>query len=138
MIGPLLRPDLQELIREKHWDVLRDVLKAFDPSDIAEIMLELPGEDDVALFRILPRAVAGQVFSYLPLDHQEGLIRSLSNDQMRQVLAGMTPDDQARLFEELPAEVTRKLLTTLAPDELRAARDLMGYPPATAGRYMTP
>ena len=138
MIGPLFRPDIQELIRDKRWDVLRDSLSEFDPSDIAEILIAVPDEDDVAIFRLLPRDLAGRVFSYLPLDHQENLIRCLSNDQMRQILDGMTPDDQARLLEELPAAVTRRLLETLSPEELRAARDLLGYPPETAGRYMTP
>ena len=38
----------------------------------------------------------------------------------------------------MPAEVTRKLLDTLSPGELAAARDLLGYPPGTAGRHMTP
>src|SRR5207245_6089448 len=47
-------------------------------------------------------------------------------------------DDQARLFEELPAAVTRRILEVLPPEELRAARDLLGYPRETAGRYMTP
>jgi magnesium transporter len=138
MIGPLLRPDVQELIREKQWDALRDAMSHFDPSDIAEILVAVPEEDDVAIFRLLPRDLASQVFAYLPLDHQENLIRSLSNDQMRQVLQGMTPDDQARLLEEPPAAVIRRLLETLSPEELRAARDLLGYPPETAGRYMTP
>jgi magnesium transporter len=73
-----------------------------------------------------------------PLDHQENLLRCLTKDQMRTVLRGMSPDDQARLLEELPAEVTRRLLETLSPQELQAARDLLGYPPETAGRYMTP
>ena len=138
MIGPLFKPDLQELIRAKNWDVLRDALSRFDPSDIAEVLIEVPDEDDVAIFRILPRDLAGRVFSYLPLDHQKNLIRCLSNDQMRNVLSGMTPDDQTRLLEELPAAVTRRVLETLTPDELRAARDLLGYRPGTAGRYMTP
>src|SRR5205807_1700746 len=61
-----------------------------------------------------------------------------TNDQMRAVLEGMTPDDQARLLEELPAAVTRRILEALPPEDLRAARDLLGYPPQTAGRYMTP
>lgn len=138
MIGPLFRPELQELIRERRWDVLRDALSGFDPSDIAEILIDVPAEDDAAIFRLLPRDLAGRVFSYLPVDHQENLLRCLSNDQMRQVLAGMTPDDQARLLEELPAAVTRRLLEALSPQELKAARDLLGYPPETAGRYMTP
>lgn len=138
MLGSLLGPDLKEQIREKRWDVLRETLSTFDPSDVAEILVEVPDEDDVTLFRLLPRETAGKVFAYLPLDHQEDLIRSLSNEQMHSVLQGMTPDDQVRLLEELPAEVTRRLLETLSPPELRAARALLGYPPETAGRYMTP
>ena len=138
MIGPLLSPDVRQLIHDKQWDILRDVLSGFDPADIAEILIHVPDKDDVAIFRLLPRALAGRVFAYLPLDHQEGLIRSLSHEQMRQVLAGMTSDDQARLLEELPAAVTRRLIETLWPAELRAARDLLGYPSETAGRYMTP
>jgi magnesium transporter len=138
MLGPLLGPDLRELILEKRWDVLRDALSAFDPSDIAEILMSVPEEADVAIFRLLPRELAGQVFAYLPLDQQENLLRCLTKEQMRTVLSAMTPDDQARLLEELPASVTRRLLETLSPQELRAARDLLGYPPHTAGRYMTP
>jgi predicted flavoprotein YhiN len=42
------------------------------------------------------------------------------------------------MLEELPAEVTRRLLETLSADELKVARDLLGYPPGTAARYMTP
>jgi magnesium transporter len=137
-IGPLLSPDLQELITEKRWDVLRDVLSGFDPSDIAEILLQTSDQDDVAIFRLLPRELAGRVFAYLPADHQERLLRCLSNDQMRKVLEGMTPDDQARLLEELPAAVLRRILEVLPPEELQTARDLLGYPPHTAGRYMTP
>src|SRR5437868_1188438 len=100
MLGPLLGPDLRELIQERAWDELRDALTHFDPPDIAEILIEVPDEDDVAIFRLLPRDLAGRVFSYLPLDHQENLVRCLTNDQMRTVLHGMTPDDQARLLEE--------------------------------------
>src|SRR5262245_6883351 len=137
-IGPLLAPDVHSLIRERRWDDVRDALARFDPADVAEILAEGSDEDDVAVFRVLPRDRAGAVFAYLHRDRQERLLRSLTSDQMRTVLAAMTPDDQARLLEELPAEVTRRILDTLSPDELKAARDLLGYPPESAGRYMTP
>src|SRR5439155_301103 len=32
----------QELIRDKRWDVLRDSMSEFDPSDIAEILIAVP------------------------------------------------------------------------------------------------
>jgi magnesium transporter len=138
MLGHLIRPDLQELIQEKRWDVVRDALSQFHPSDIAEILIETPGVDDLAIFRILPRELAGRAFSYLPPHEQEKLVQSFSNEQMRQVLTQMTPDDQVRLLEELPPEVTRRLLGTLSPEQLKIARDLLGYPEHSAGRYMTP
>jgi magnesium transporter len=137
-IGPLIGPDLHEEIQGKNWDVVRQALSHFDPSDVAEILTQLPDRDCVAVFRLLPRALAGGVFAYLPPDHQEHLLHSLTNDQMRAVLQGMSPDDQARLLEELPAQATRRILAELSPQELRAARDLLGYPPQSAGRYMTP
>lgn len=137
-IGSLLGPEVRELIRERRWDVLRETLAEFDPSDIAEILSEIPDEDNLAVFRVLPRDLAARVFAYLPRDVQDSLLRSLTNEQMHAVFDGMTPDDQARLLEELPAEVTRRILETLSPEELGAARNLLGYPPETAGRYMTP
>ncbi len=138
MIAPPIMSDLKRLIREKRWTDLRDSLSKLAPPDVASVLIEVPDEEDVAIFRLLPRESAGQVFAYLPLDHQENLIHTLSSDQMRSVLEGMTPDDQAELLEELPADVTRKVLGALSPDELKAARDLLGYPPGTAGRHMTP
>lgn len=138
MIGHLLRPELEELIHSKQWDVLRQALSQFHPSDIAEILVDIPEADDVPVFRVLPRELAGQVFAYLPSHHQEMLVRSVSNEQMRSLLNEMSPDDQTRVLEELPPEVTRRLLASLSPSELQAARDLLGYPPHSAGRYMTP
>ena len=138
MIGNLLRPELEELIKAKQWDVLREAFSHFHPNDIAEILVDVPDADDVPIFRILPRELAGQVFSYLPPHHQEVLVRSLSSDQMRTLLSEMSPDDQTRVLEELPSEVTRRLLSSLSPEELKAARDLLGYPANSAGRCMTP
>ena len=130
--------ELRELIRQQNWNQLRDRLTDMHPSDVADLIIALPREEEGFVFRVLPRDEAGEVFSYLPPDHQEGLIESLSNEQVRNVLAEMYPDDRTRLLEEMPAEVTRRLLTALSPEDLKNARWLLGYPEDTAGRYMTP
>jgi len=130
--------ELRELIRQQNWNQLRERLTDLHPSDVADLIIALPREEEGFVFRVLPRDEAGEVFSYLPPDHQEGLIESLSNEQVRNVLAEMNPDDRTRLLEEMPAEVTRRLLTALSPEDLKNARWLLGYPEDTAGRYMTP
>src|SRR5881227_2328650 len=129
---------LRQTISQKDWQGLRNSLIELHPSDVADLIVALPSEEDAFVFRLLPKDLARQVCSYLPPDHQEGLIDSLTNEQVRAVLGSMSPDDRTRLLEEMPAEVTRRLLTTLSPEDLHSARVLLGYPEETAGRYMSP
>jgi magnesium transporter len=129
---------LRELIQRRNWDELRGRIRDMNPSDVADLLIALPAEEEAFVFRVLPKDQAGEVFSYLPPDHQEDLIAALTNEQVRSVLQSMPPDDRTRLLEEMPAEVTRRLLTTLSPDDLKNTSWLLGYPDETAGRYMTP
>jgi len=127
-----------DAIAAKRWEELRGLLCDVHPSDIADLIIVLPPSEEAIVFRLLPRDLAAQVFSYLPRPHQEGLISSLTGEELARILNDVRPDDRARLFEALPAAVTRELLGRLAPEELRQTRELLGYPPDSAGRYMTP
>lgn len=128
----------RELIHQQNWQELRERLRELNPSDVADLIIALPPEEEAFIFRALSREQAAEVFSYLPPAHQEDLIESLTNEQVRGVLQSMTPDDRTRLLEEMPAEVTRRLLANLSPEDLKNVRWLLGYPDETAGRYMTP
>ncbi|MGE0405340.1 MAG: magnesium transporter [Candidatus Korobacteraceae bacterium] len=138
MATVLNQDNFVELIQLRRWSELRSTLSELHPSDIAELLIDLPESEEAVVFRLLPRDQAAEVFSYLPSDHQEHLIQSLSNDLVRSVLEQMSPDDRTRLLEELPFEVARRLLESLPPTELTYARQLLGYPEDTAGRFMTP
>lgn len=138
MIGSLLQADFEEIIKAKNWDELREVLTELDPPDIADLIIDLPSEEEGIIFRLMPREKASVVFGYLPGEVQRGLMKSLNHEQLQAIVNEMSPDDRTRFLEELPAEVTRTLLETLSPEELKTARQLLGYPEGTAGRYMTP
>ncbi|RJP38778.1 MAG: magnesium transporter [Phycisphaerales bacterium] len=138
MLGNAIQPELEELITQRRWEELRAIATDFHPADLAEIIIDIPPEDEAVLFRVLPRRIASEVFAHLPTEHREGLVQSLTSEHMRSILEQMTPDDRTHLFEELPAEVTRSLLGSLSTEELKQSRELLGYPPQTAGRYMTP
>jgi magnesium transporter len=129
---------LRSLIDTHQWDALRSELAEHHFSDIAELIIDLPPEQEGIVFRVLPRDQAGPVFSYLPFEHQQQLLRSISNEQMLGLVESMAPDDRTRLLEELPAEVTRNLLESLPHNAMVRARALLGYPEDSAGRFMTP
>jgi len=138
MLGNLLKPECEELIRKKDYAALRETFAFMDAADISEIIEDLPPEDSGILFRLLPRDKAAETFEYLPLEQQSELISALGTEQLVNLLNEMAADDRTRLLEELPAEVTRRALRTLTPDELKIARQLLGYPEKSAGRFMTP
>src|SRR4030095_8429709 len=138
MLGNLLKPEFEELIEAKDYATLREAFSEMDPPDIAEVIEDLPPEDSGVIFRVLPRDTATQVFEYLPLDQQTEVVDALGTGQMAGVFNAMHPDNRARLFEELPAEVATRALSTLSPDQLKIARQLLGYPEGSAGRFMTP
>ena len=129
---------LRRTIADHDWKGLRDALVELHPSDVADLVIAMPPEEEAFVFRLLPKERAGMAFSYLPPDHQQGLIDSLTNEQVRSVLATMPPDDRTRLLEEMPAEVTRRLLAALSPEDLKNARWLLGYAEHAAGRFMSP
>jgi len=138
MIGNLLQPELVELIRQRDFTQLREILCGFSPQEIAEIFTDLKPDDEAVLLRILPHETAAEVFEYLPLHDQEETLHSLGNEQVAQILNDLSPDDRTALLEELPAAATQKLLNLLSPGERKIASELLGYPKESIGRRMTP
>jgi len=138
MLGNLLKPEFEELIQARNYDAIRDAFGEMDPPDIAEVIEDLPPEDSGIIFRVLPRDTATKVFEYLPVDQQTEVVETLGTEQLVGVLNGMAPDDRTRLLEELPAEVTKRALSTLSTEQMKVARQLLGYPEGSAGRFMTP
>jgi magnesium transporter len=138
MLGNLLKPEFEELIQRRDYATLREAFSEMSPPDIAEVIEDLPATESGIIFRVLPRDMATRVFEYLPVDQQTEVVEMLGNEQLVTLLNEMAPDDRTRLFEELPAEVTKRALAILKPDQLQQARQLLGYPENTAGRFMTP
>src|SRR6266550_347892 len=138
MIGSLLQPELVELIRQRNFNQLRQILCEFPAPDIAEILSDLSADDKAVLLRILPHALATEVFEYLRVEEQEQLVHALGNEQVAAILNEMPPDDRTALLEELPSAATLKLLDLLSPAERKIAADLLGYPKDSIGRRMTP
>src|SRR5438046_6674608 len=138
MIGSLLQPELVELIRQRNFNQLREILCGFPAPDIAEIFTDLSADDEAVLMRILPHDLATEVFEYLSVEDQEKLVQALGNEQVARILNEMPPDDRTALLEELPSAATQNLLNLLSTAERKIAADLLGYPKDSIGRRMTP
>lgn len=134
----LLIPSVQELIAARQWAALREMLSNQPVPDLADLLLEVKEPDRVLLFHVLPRPLAAQVFAELDSPRQNDLLDDLTSEATRHLLADLPPDDRTQFLEELPGQMTQRLLNLLSSEDLRETRQLLGYPPESIGRLMTP
>ncbi len=138
MVGKILEPEIRSLIEARNFSALREVFREWPPADVAEVILDLPEHEQVIIFRVLPHALAADVFEYLDFDAQQKLLRAMAHEQVVAILNEMSPDDRTALLEELPSAAARQLIRLLTPEERRVATALLGYPENSVGRLMTP
>src|SRR4029450_5717511 len=138
MVGKILEPEIRSMIQERDFAALREVFREWPPADVAEVILDLPEDEQVIIFRVLPHALAADVFEYLGFDAKQTLLRARAHEQVGAILNEMAPDDRTALLEELPSAAARQLIRLLTPEERRVATALLGYPEDSVGRLMTP
>ena len=129
--------ELLELLNTKQYTRLRQFLGELNDADIAVLMEELEEEALLKVFRILPKDLAADVFSYLEVDSQQLIITSLSDKEAANVIDNLMADDAVDLLEEMPANVVDKLLENAKPDTRQAINHLLRYPEDSAGSIMT-
>jgi magnesium transporter len=140
LIRHVARPadELAAAVHAGDYARLRDIVRNRHASDLAKLLTELAVDDQVLVFRVLPRKDAAAVFEYLSLEEQEALLKAMAHEDVAALLNSMAPDDRTMFLEELPASVTRQLLAMLTPAERSVALKLLGYPENSIGRLMTP
>lgn len=138
MVGKLLAPEIKSLIDARNFGALREVFREWPPADVAEVIRDVPEDEQVIIFRVLPAALAADVFEYLGIEEQQKLLRAMAHEQVVAILNEMSPDDRTALLEELPSAAARQLIRLLTPEERHVATALLGYPEDSVGRLMTP
>src|SRR5256884_3798675 len=126
------------MIDARNFNALRELFREWPPADLSEVILDLPDDEQVIIFRVLPAALAADVFEYIGIEEQQNLLRAMAHEQVATILNEMSPDDRTALLEEMPSEAARQLIRLLTPEERHVAQSLLGYPEGSVGRLMTP
>ena len=130
--------ELSAALRAGDYARLRDMMRNRHAGEVASLLTALPLEDQVVVFRVLPRKDAAEAFEYLSHEAKEVLLKAMAQEDVAALLNNMAPDDRTLFLDELPASVTRQLLSLLTPKERSVALTLLGYPERSIGRLMTP
>jgi magnesium transporter len=138
MYGKLIAPEIEELIAHRDFATIRDVFVEWTPVDLAELVSDLREESRAVVFRLLPKDIAAETFSYCDLETQQELLHDMAKEEVATILNDMSPDDRTQLFEDLPGNVVSELINSLSAEERAIALTLLNYPEDSVGRLMTP
>lgn len=127
---------LKELVNTNQLLDAKKIILEMNEYDIASLIGDLPADDLVKVFRLLPKDLATDVFVNLEQDVQQMLISSLTAKETKQIIEDMFTDDAANLFEEMPAIMVSSLLSNVDKETRNAINILLKYPENSAGSLM--
>ena len=136
-----IRKDFMELLAfmeaGKHQE-FKEKARECLPVDIAEGLEEVEDSSKVIkLFRMLPKDIASDVFSYMTSDQQQLIAESATNAEIKALVDDMFMDDAVDFLEEMPANVVKKVLQNADETTRTTINQLLNYPENSAGSLMT-
>jgi len=128
---------LYELLEKNDLIGLRNNLVGFNAVDIADFISGIPPEKVPDVFRILPKSLAVDVFSYMQPAQQEQIITLISKQEISEIMRELFVDDAVSFLEEMPSEVVKMVLAATDQTSRDKINEFLQYPPDSGGRIMT-
>ena len=130
--------ELLELMEAGRHHEFKEKAQECLPVDIAEGLEEVEESGKVLkLFRMLPKNIASDVFSYMSSDQQQLIAESATNAELKALVDDMFIDDTVDFLEEMPANVVKKVLQNADENTRTLINQFLNYPENSAGSLMT-
>ncbi|WP_331490499.1 magnesium transporter [Metaclostridioides mangenotii] len=128
---------LMGFINSSDYIGLKMELEKYNVVDIADFLETLKQDKMVLVFRLLPKDMSAEVFSYLTSNQQQYLIESITDSEIRYLLNGLFVDDAVDLLEEVPASMVKKILENINDEKRVLINQYLKYKSDSAGSIMT-
>lgn len=129
--------ELLRLLEINNYRELKDNLIKFNEVDIAEFLQDIDKLEALAIFRLLPEAIAIETFSYLESDVQEQFISAMTSYETVELVDKLYIDDMVDLLEEMPNSIVNKIMRNLKGEKRNLINEYLNYPKDSAGSIMT-
>lgn len=134
--------EIIELLENRQYRSAREEILKNNGVDAAEILEEIIEELGIKIaivvFRMLPKDVSVEVFSYLTIDDQKDIINGITDVELSYIIDELDFDDKIDVLEELPANIVDKILEKSTKAERKLINTFLNYPDDCAGSLMTP
>lgn len=128
---------LTGMLNGRHYVDFRTSLCELQPVEIAEFLAELPETRLPAVFKLLTKDQAADVFAELAVEEQERIINVMSDRELSAIVEDLALDDAVDMLEELPANIVHRIMHNAQPETRAAINRFLAYPEDSAGSVMT-
>ena len=132
-----IKSRLDALLESGRKAELRGALNMLNEVDIAEYLETLDNEKVLMVFRLLPKDISAEVFSYMDNDQRTRIMEALGDEEAMRIIDDMFIDDAVDFLEELPAGVVKRMLANCDEKKRALINQFLRYPETSAGRIMT-
>jgi magnesium transporter len=145
-----LAPDQTDLSPEHTVARLREAIASGDRDGAVLLAERVDDEDAEAIFEALDATETSALFELvgdqefadllvrLDDEHAADVLELIPARDAADVLEELDPDDATDIFSELEPEHSDVILVQMEPAEAQELRELLAYPPESAGGLMTP
>ena len=132
-----IKAKLDALVENGKKAELRGAMNMLNEVDIAEYLETLENEKMLMVFRLLPKDISAEVFSYMDNDQKTRIMEAMGDAEAMRLLDDMFIDDAVDFLEELPASVVKRMLQGCTEEKRRLLNQFLRYPENSAGSIMT-
>ncbi|RXT09091.1 magnesium transporter [Ammoniphilus sp. CFH 90114] len=118
-------------------DELKYIIEELQPYDIAKLYRNLPGKHRPKFISLMAPKQIAILLQELDTDLQLQILHKLGVEKSSEVMDLMENDDLVDLLHELTIENSEEFLASMKKEESQTVKNLMQYPPDTAGGIMT-
>lgn len=112
-------------------------LSELQPYDKAQLYLQLPDEHILTYLHLFSENEIAEILEELEPGDQEELLHTLGSERSSEVFNKMATDDAADLLGQLEDEHSEEILLSMDEKEAAKVKQLLSYPPDSAGGIMT-
>jgi len=127
---------LREMLAASEAQAVDAFLNERDTSESALVVTRLTEQEQVQLLSLVPQENAAELIEALPESEAAQLVSRLEPADAASILDRVESDRQADVIGLLPDDEAETILQQMAPSEAAHARELLQYPPDTAGGLM--
>ncbi len=128
---------LTELLDSRRYSDFIHELEDLNPVDAADFFTELPEKRIPAVFRLLKKDAAADIFAELEPEVQERIIVAMTDREISNIVEDLFLDDAVDMLSEMPANIVRRIMRSATPETRAQINRFLAYPEDSAGSIMT-